>query len=492
MFGKWLKKLRGGKRVSSRHADSLDQHLVHLGGKDWWSLRHAVESAIIFGQPGSGKSSGPLAAILAAAFRANVGIVSLAAKPGQADAEEALARKHGREVFRIGKESINVFAELMNPNADHTTNAITLAKAVRTLKSVLSRSKPGGGGDHGEYFVGNEDRLNENTFEAHLLAGQIPSAQGAVEFISSLPHDAEHVRSEGFKHSRCHQVLAAAFVRAKQNGWMADFQRVHNALMVEFVAIPQKTRGTFQAGVYGALNPLTKGQAARTVAAAAPSLKLSDLLLRPAPPVIISEMNYGTDGDTARAVHTLVKLVTHVVLMRRKIESETVPILCLADEIQNIISESDWAFASESRGYRAGSIYATQSINSLFAAYPNEAGRAAVETLLGCLNTKVICLPDYQTAVWASNQLGKELRPFFGGSGGSGGYESPSDLLYGTKSNASASFNMQLTEILRPEELAQLRTGGPRNKYLVECLWLQRGRSFNGYPFTFVTFNQKG
>ena len=62
---------------------ALDQPLLWVSDKDPWRIRDACEGVQVFGAPGSGKTSGPGAALAKAFLSYGFGGVVLTAKPGE-------------------------------------------------------------------------------------------------------------------------------------------------------------------------------------------------------------------------------------------------------------------------------------------------------------------------------------------------------------------------------------------------------------------------
>ncbi len=137
-------------------------------------------------------------------------------------------------------------------------------------------------------------------------------------------------------------------------------------------------------------------------------------------------------------------------------------------------------------------IYLCQGLNSYRQVLPGDKADAAVQSMLSNFGHKLFfALGDTDTAEFASNLCGKELRQFSGG----GLQHGPCDpfSFFPEDPHYSSNFHEQYEQLIQPAEFMNgLRTGSPVNRYKVDTVLVRSGMPFsNGLPFLFVTFDQR-
>ncbi|HZQ48498.1 MAG TPA: TraM recognition domain-containing protein, partial [Verrucomicrobiae bacterium] len=172
------------------------------------------------------------------------------------------------------------------------------------------------------------------------------------------------------------------------------------------------------------------------------------------------------------------------------------PLFLWEDEAQHFVTDFDHQFQATARSSRLSHVVLTQNAPGF-----NKELRStdATNSIFGNLNTKIFhANADLTSAQWASSCIGQVIRHRVSIS------HSPpqpkpqrslADSITGMfdarPSTASVTAGEQWEPVVRPEEFAQLRTGGPENDFQVDAFITWIGASGpEERHFTHITFNQ--
>ena len=484
---KWLRR----PRIPDRRADALDA-VVLAAPNVAWRARDLVQGVFVSGATGSGKTTGPLAAILESALRLGCGGMIFSAKRGEAAGHVTLAEACGRggDVLLLDYRArwrVNLCDAVDNPRADPSTRAALIAAGIGTLMEVAARGGAKAGGENDRFWKQSADRFLQNIVLILLLAGARVTPTAVMQVLQTLPTSPRALATDRFRAGACFRMLNAAYTR--RAGREAEYQAVKDWALVEVSALAAKTRSVVVATLTGALDAASRGVVQKLIATDT-TLDLAAALRDDR--VIVCDFSYAEWMDTARFVYAALKHLVQLEALRRAVTPATRPFLLVADEYQNVVSEFDFLYASMSRSSRCPLVVCTQGHESLHAVFPGDNGKAKVNTLLGNLVSKFYCLPTPTTAQELCEALGRRKRLLTNASTQAGGYESPLDFLLPGPSRTTGGAAETYESVLFPAELARMRTGGPGNRNVVDALLVQSGRVFDtGYCFTPLAFPQR-
>ena len=370
--------------------------------------------------------------------------------------------------------------------SDHATQAQVAAAAFSNFVEVSDRGGSGGGEDN-RFWKHSSDRLTRNAFHLMLAAGERPSLPLLLQVVQSLPADASDLKGEAWRSRALNQLLR----RAYQGGAGEDYAELSAYFLGEMANLASKTKSIIQATVAGVADGVSRGLAGRLLATDS-TFDLGVAIERGA--VVVVDLPEEL-GEVKRLVSVGVKSMTQAAVLRRRVRPDSPLFAVVIDEYQTVVTKSDWSYASRCRSYRGPLIVATQGIESLRSELGGDRAKDEVDTLVSNLGVKCGALPTWVTAQWLCEQLGKTRVELAGGSASSAGYDSPLDFIAPRQQNAgqaTGSFSETIDQLLRPDELAGMRTGGPEHGFLVDSIWLQPGRRFDtGHPFCFRVWRQR-
>lgn len=474
----------------------LDQPLLQLSPKDALTYRQALEGVQIFGDIGSGKTSGSGEALIRAYLKAGFGGLALTSmKPGEAARWKRLAAECGRSESLLimdgsGQERFNFLQyEMHRPGGGYTANLVDL---LVTLSRAVSRESHRSG-TNAVFWQNALEELLRNTIDAARLAGEPMTLPLLSRIIRTAPTSQEMLESESWRAaSTCWKILQQAAARDLSEAERSDFDETWFYWTHSFpVVTPYKQRGSAISMFTGITDELLRYPFRE--------LFCSDTTWVPEQThdglIVLVDFPISVYRRVGRVVQLLIKLIWQQALLRRDPVAKPTPSFLYCDEAHALLTGFDATFAALAREHRGAIVYLTQNLPGYEHALAG-ADRGALHQLLACLNTKIFhAQNDEQTCRWASILAGKRPtlksslsrmyneRP---GGDGSPSAAEPAEM-------ETLNLTTQWTEHMRPEELQyRLRKGGAAHHYLVDAYIVQSGRLWTatGSPVLKTTFRQ--
>ena len=478
----------------------LERPLLFLSQSDVWAVRDACGGAVIFGGPGSGKSSGPGRHLAMSFLEAGFGGLVLCAKPGEADKWRAMASEAGRS------EDVVIFSpehpELrFNPldfelrrggrGAGYTQNVTSL---FQYLLEISEGGKKGGSSD-GFWERAVIELLTYATDVLHA-SGEPVSLLNIHRLVQSCPRrndDIDEFYGEEWRDtSYCFACLSSAAATAAGSATGAtgasgaaeeakaqDIEMAASYLVEEFPRLPDRTRTSILATFKGMALPFMRSPM-REIFGTDTTLDIADTFERGA--ILIIDWPIRTFGAVGTVVGAMMKYFFQNAVERREITDETPPCFLFADEAQEFITGFDARFMATARESRCCTVFITQNISNLYAAVKAQNPRFVTDSLLANFMTKVFCAnADSLTNKWAADLIAQSWQ-----------LKSGASTNTGQNTSTGASLNQQLAWQVLPGEFATLTKGGPPD-WIVETILFQGGRIFttSGATYGRVAFPQR-
>jgi hypothetical protein len=182
-----------------------------------------------------------------------------------------------------------------------------------------------------------------------------------------------------------------------------------------------------------------------------------------------------------RDCQVLFKYIWQQAMEKRNVNENSRPMFLWADEAQNFLHEHDASYQATARSSRIATVYISQNLPNYFASMGGEKSEQRVKSFLGTLSTKIFhANADIETNSYASNLIGKIY------------FINESDQTGLTQQySKSVSKSVVLEHAVRSEQLIQLKTGGPQNKFIVEGYMHRQGDTlFGNRNHLKMNFNQ--
>ena len=444
-------------------------------------MGNAFEGVHIFGGNGSGKTSGPGAALLKAYMRAGYGGLVLTAKPDEC----ALIKRYAQEVGCLDRMIVfspeekwrfNFLAYEQRRPARGAGLTANIVKLFSTIQDSFDRGDDAGGKQE-RYWKNALNQLLHNAVDLILLAGENLSVSLLHEVITSAPTGVDQLDSETWQaNATCYQLLEAALrnesLTPRQK---SDLKLTGKFWLTEFPQLPHDTRGSIVSTFTTTADVFLRGTIGdmfSTGLTIVPEVTLEGAIL-------VIDLPVKTYGHVGLSAQILWKYVWQQAIERRDVTKNPRPVFLWADEAHNFVNEYDVQFQTTARSARCCTTLLSQTLPNYFWALGGEQkGQALTESLMGVLQTKVFCAnSDPKTNEWAASVFAKSFQSRFnsginknekGGGGSNAG------------SSESLEYNVQ------PGQFLTLRKGGPANGFLVDTIVFQGGRVFNASRQTFI------
>lgn len=484
--------------VSRRNRDpwALDVPLITFSKGDEWTIGDATMGTAVFGSVGSGKTSGSGATIAKSFLSAGFGGLVLTAKPGESATWWEYAEECGRvdDLIIVDATSGDCFNFLdyertrQGLGAGLTENIVVL---VNNISEVLQRNQANAGRGDERFWRLSQDKLTRECIEILALAGEEVSVENLQRLVLSAPASVAMTTTEEWqKRSFLFRCMEQAENRISQTNRKRDFDHSFEYWFQEYAGLNDKTRSIIVSSFTSTIDILGRGLL-RQLFTGKTNLT-PDAALEGK--IIIIDLPTKEFFEVGQIAQVIWKTQFQRCVERRDVNENPRPVFLWADEAHHFVTNNDQQFATTCRASRACTVYLTQSYSNFLAALGGDSGRAVVDSMLGCLQTKIFhASGDSVTNEWAAEIVGK-VRQFFTNYSE---HREPIDILdlvmpFACKPPSTTNGVTETMEyLLPPSTFTTLACGGPRENWEVTGVLFQGGRVFsNGRPFMFVSFDQ--
>lgn len=477
---------------------NLDTPLLRWSGKDIWTAGMAMEGTLVLGSTGSGKSSGSGRAIIEAMLSAGFGGIVLSAKSERAAWIEycrATSRLNDLVIFGADEPWRFNFLDYERGRpgvgAGQTENLVLLLSAA--IEIAERNGNRDGGREEGSFWARTSRQLMRNLIDLAQLAHDRVTIPELYALLVSAPGSREQVRSDDWRQrSLLMQALKAADAREKTPRQQRDFELVTDFFLVEWPSLADKTRSIIVATFTSTIDILNRGllhELLCTETNITPDATTDGK-------IILLDLPVKEFGEVGQIGQVIFKHAFQRAIERRDLTRNARPVFLVADECQYFITSHDQAFQTTCRSSRVATLLLTQNVSNVYVAMGGgDTGRAAADSLFACLNTKILhANGDSVTNQWAADLIGRSRQWFFN-TNRSQADDDWLGAIPGLQQNAqhSSGLSESMEYELQPAEFTRLRTGSPRNGWLVDGIVFQNGRRFaaSGSTWLPVTFAQK-
>lgn len=429
---------------------------------DVFTLRDAKQSIAIFGELGSGKTSGSGHLFAKEFLSCGMGGLVLCFDISEADLWRKYLKEAGREAdgrfFSVtGPHRLNFLDyEAKAHGLNFTENLVWL---LTDMASLEHRAPPSG---ENEAFWGMQKRkMIRNAISLMQMASEEMQLRKLHDLIISAPSSKEEGNSEEWKNeSYFFQLMKVA---SHQHGKLLEYKYVKEYWFRERAAMNPKTRGTVDSDFTGMLDPLSRGEIGELFGTTT-NLTPDDILDGKVVVVDIPVSQHRKIGQYAGVIWS--QLFQRAVDRRRYEPPYDRPVFLWQDEAHWFATESDAMFQTTLRKKGIVAVRLSQNLPNYLKAYGNE---NSVNTLFGNHATK--CWHrngDPATNEWAARVIGKEFRV-------------KHHLSIGTdKGRFGASVDESYEDSCPPHIFQDLMNGGEENDLIVEGIIFKTGRKWKG------------
>lgn len=465
-----------------RKASFLDQEVLRWSQNDVLTRRGILESCLVLGRSGSGKTSGSGRALGQALLndRCSGGLI-LAAQPGDAAMWRVMARKAGRELLVFSADESLRFNFIQGLDDG---NPVNLVRALLAVDETLRRGS-GRGTENGAFWESSKERFLLMAVVMLMSAREPVGGKQLNAFINEAAKTPAELDSPGWQQTYHARVLDKAEKIPRNPIQEHDYRESLRFWKDEFPAMEGRTRSNILAETMLPISVFNQG-IVREMLGTTTNVSPKDVLdgrwlLVDFPPCM---------GAASLFITVALKYAVQTAILRRKAEEDCPYVVIWGDEYSQTVNRPDVDFLCMSRGHKGCSVNLLQSVASLYAAFPGEQGRHYAEALMGNYAHSIIHPSDAVTAHWASQKLGRRRETFISG----GFHPKPDATLYDDLFGTSCfhgSFSEHYENVLQENVFLTGRTGSPVNDYYCDSVIIKSGTPFaDGNNYLFKAWRQ--
>lgn len=468
----------------------LETPIFDLPTGDAWTLADACQGTLILGATGSGKTSGSGDALALKLLRLGAGGLVLCVKVGEASYWQEIARLAGRQkdLVRVTEKEhgFNVFEyELRRSGrgAGLTLNLVNLFRQLQDLVEANNGRKVGP-----DFWERACVRCIANGIELQASMDTLFTLRAIREIINTAPRNAVQLKSEKWQaQSYCAHVLDEVVDRKASS---YDLTAAFQYFTQDIPNMGDKQRAGIFETWEGLADPILRTPM-RQKFCEETTWTPEDAIERGK--IVVIDLPVKEFDFAGKLAGVIAKFMCQKAVERRPGGDERTrrPFFIWADEFENFATTYDNLFQKTARSSKAVTVYIGQNIPGLLSAMGGQSAEPFMKALLGNLTTHIYhANAEEQTNRFAADTIGRDWQERRSISAG----ESQSRLapILTGNTSANASISEQLEHIILPVEFTRMRTGGTRNRRIVDALFFQASRTFaDGNNFCTVHFAQR-
>lgn len=497
----------------------LSTPMLRLSRRDRIYLSDLLESTIVFGSPGSGKTSASGAAFLRMFFSAGMGGLTCAVKPGEAARIIKMAKAAGRGgnliiVDGSGKHRINFLQYLMSISPDPGQLITNIVDALSTVIAAVNGQIEPGGSDGQFWQKAMKEALLHSVSVLWAAYGRV-SLYDVFALLQSRPMTPQQAQDPQWRSA---SFMAHTLTKAEDAPAHAMHPMDYRAAVDYFTVIlanpDSRTTGNILATLSADLAPLMSGAMRELFSSGTGSTFCPEMTF--SGQIIILNLPVQVYGQAGLLAQQIIKYLWQKAVLQRKIDRHTRPVFHYCDEYQVLVAPGDADFISRSREAMAATTILTQSIPGLVSKISGSKAEHVANALLACCNTKIFHANGcHITNKYAADIIDKGTiirynggsnvgwsdtvgDGYTSGSSGDGKTTSHSDSITNNRSHTksgghSLGWSEQTDYLVQPGVFTRLRKGGRVNRRKVDAIIFQAGKTWHhsGKTFLPVTFRQK-
>lgn len=455
---------------------SPERPLLHLSKDDAWTIRDACAGTLIFGDTGSGKTSGSGQAIAASMLRAGFGGLVLTVKGNETDRWKGYAERWGRadDLVIFSPEGPHRFNFLEYERTRATRGAGNTENIIELLVTAVNACK-GGQAVSGQdpYWDKALRQILRNAVDALQLAGQSVSIERLAGIIHSAPYSEVQATDPAWQaQSDLFEVLVSANERADNERDRHTLRMATSYWLEEFAGtMDPRTRGNIVSTFTTTVDGFLRGEL-HTLFGTSTTLTPEATFEGK---IIVLDLPEKQFHDLGRAAQVVWKYCWQRVVEETPRNNESRPVFLWCDEAQQFLTPRDSSFLQTAREQKACTVLLTQSRSNYLHAL-GQGQQAALDSLLGIPKTKIFhCNGDPDTNTWAEKLISDDWKFTASTSTSTGGADDKKAQDKAPRD--SVSMQPSRAPKVYAAEFGALRSGGPPGN-VVDGIVFQSGRRF--------------
>ncbi|WP_187388308.1 TraM recognition domain-containing protein [Seonamhaeicola marinus] len=455
--------------------------VIQQYGNTTFDARTFCNGSMIIGSTGSGKSSGPLDSITLGLFMAQprMGGVITCAKQDDIDKIKERIVYAGREddviyVDATGDKRIASLEMARQLTPVGSSQAVSILEAVKTFMQL---NNGGNSANQDPFWESNIEKFIIAASILLICAGEKVSFKNMLRILNTMPHsDADLDNADFLAKSYCIQLINKTEQNVIETTENLDISLTY--FLQTIIRIESRTLSNIIATIHAALFPATIGLFANILDDVETNFSTSmtfegKIIVLNFPPSV-----YYSEGNRVLGMFYYLWMKD---VMSRDLNVSNRCVFSVVDECQLIVNDYMIHFSSICRSQNCIVVYATQSLASIEARLNRMNGKVLVSQWMSNMGFKfMLCATDPSTIDFYKSVVGRdyEFRVGFNASLSAG--------------NNSSNAHEDYRDIIPEKEFRLLATGGEKNGYIVECILICAGTTFDdGETYMRVAFEQR-
>lgn len=494
--------------------ENLDTPLIRFGDESEataFTYRTSFNSVAVFGNTGSGKTSGVLAKLMSVYMQHGYGMLLLTSKPDDAEIYKRYAKQYGREqdIVEIkpgGKHAFNFMHYESTAKSE-----LSFARSLQDVLNVVIQATEDrdDANDRDPFFRKSLQSLIKETIQLLLLAYNEVTIPELYAVAQSTPREKGADEKSSNDETAFDKAMKAAKdnVRFQLESWRQSIgddyiqslsddeyqnqrdeavpnyrvlKMVTNFFMVDLYNISIKTRGIILLSFTSFLSRLLDDPI-YSLFCNKPSTCTPESCIEKGA-IIIVNLPVSLYDAIGQEVQIMMKYIFQKAWQRRDLKKNGRPLAIIADEAQQFLHPKDATQLATSRSSRISTLYLSQNKPSFYANVSGDGKKAEakIDALLSLLSTKIfLCNGCVDTNLWASRLIGE-------------GYteDVSTSANYGKDPSFGESSQFILEHMVRPEDFSKLRCGGEPDFKVEGYIHMQGVQFSNGFNHKKIKFTQ--
>jgi hypothetical protein len=469
------------KRNTEQQVDRPLDAVIQQYGDENITARDFANNTLILGSPGSGKTSGVLQSLQTGALTASPQMGGLFNTAKQDDLPSILKpiTYAGRRddciiINALGEYRLNWLEYARQQTPEGSNEAITVLELMRIFREMVSKS---GAVSKDPFWDTHVDKFCLAAIILLIYAKVPLSIKKMIKILHSMPKNSEDTKDENFiarSEFMYYLNLALDNPDTKDND---EFDQCVSYFLDEMAQLDQRTLSNIIASIHANLFPASIGLMATLLDDVESNFSM-DMTFEGS--IIIIDLPSSVYHEQGNLVTSMLMYLWQKDVMKRDLSQNNRMVFSFVDEAQLTINKQTVAFSSVCRSQQAICVYASQSLAAIKVRLGHQSDHLLDQFINNCGNIYMLSSTNPDTLKLFSDLVGKdyEMRMGFNAGLDSGNHSA----------NASEDYRYIL-----PERIFRLlATGGPRNDYYVEAIFVSAGRTFaEGETYLRVVFDQK-
>lgn len=454
--------------MTNAAATDLLKPLLNFSSLDDWTALDACEGTVIFGAPGSGKTTTTSKQIAHSFLTSGWGGLVLCAKPDETQTWKSYARETGREqdLIIFNAASGHTFDPIFYEWNREGPGAADIENIVELFSTLLAIGKAPVGMSAERYFELAAEYLMRVAIVL-LAQARVPlSIASLTDLIESLPTRPGESDTESWQRtSKCAawiRAITERFDTLTPEQW-SDLDIASRFALETWPQMDERPRSSIQMTFTGMSNRFVFQPYKRLLCSGKCTFLPEQTTLQGK--IVVCDFSYLQFGETGKLINCLLKYVFQRAWLRRDVTKDPACAFLWQDEFQYFLLPrgKDNAFQQTCRSARIANVCITQSLSNISEALDEQNPGSKSKSFLGNLMLKVFHQNnDTATNSYAADLIGKEYRDLSGSSVGR---------------EVSMSRNQHLLHKVEPDEFTRLLKPGPRTP-VAEAIVYAGGKAF--------------